>query len=339
MSSTSEERIVLAHGGGGELGAALLRNHVLPRLGNDVLNPLHDGAIFPTWSGRVVMTSDSFVVQPLFFPGGDIGRLAVCGTVNDLSVMGARPRGLSLAMVLEEGLPLSTFDAVLDSIAAASHEAGVPVVTGDTKVVERGRGDGMTLTTAGVGELDPGVDLRPDRASPGDVVIVTGAIAEHGLAVMSAREDLHFRTELTSDVAPLNDLARTILASRTDVKFMRDPTRGGLAGVLCDLAEAAGLTVELDEEAIPITATVRHTAELLGLDPLTVANEGKIVLVVSEGDADAVLAACRSHPLGRKAATVARLVKAEPPLVELVTRVGGRRVVRRPYGEDLPRIC
>lgn len=339
MATSSEERIVLAHGGGGELGIALLRDHVLPRLGNEVLNPLHDAAVFSSWTGRVAMTSDSFVVQPLSFPGGDIGRLAVCGTVNDLAVMGARPRGLSLAMVLEEGLALSELDTILDSIATASREAGVPIVTGDTKVVERGRGDGMTLTTAGVGELDAGLDLRPDRARAGDVVLVTGGLAEHGLAVMSAREDLHFETALRSDVAPLNGLAQAILASKGDVKFMRDPTRGGLAGVLCDLVEASGLTVELSEDAIPMTATVRHTAELLGLDPLTVANEGKIVIVVSERDAPAVLAACHAQPLGRKAAMVARLVEAKPPLVELITRLGGRRIVQRPYGEDLPRIC
>ncbi len=339
FSDTSTERIVLAHGGGGELGLALLLDHIIPRLGNDLLNPLKDSAVFKTWSGRVAMTSDGFVVQPLHFPGGDIGRLAVCGTVNDLAVMGAVPRGLSLSLILEEGLLLSELDIILDSIAATAKEAGVPIVTGDTKVVERGRGDGLTITTAGVGELPEGLDLGPELVSVGDVILVTGGIAEHGLAVMSAREDLHFETELKSDVAPLNGLAQAILASKANIKFMRDPTRGGLAGVLCDLTQATGASIELDEKAIPMTATVRHTAELLGLDPLTVANEGKIVLAVSPDDVTAVLAACHSHPLGEMAAKIATVVDSTPPLVELLTSIGGRRIVQRPYGEDLPRIC
>jgi hydrogenase expression/formation protein HypE len=334
-----EGEIVIAHGGGGELTRRLIAEHVLPKLGNSLLTPLTDSAVLPATNGRSAFTTDSFVVQPLEFPGGNIGRLAVCGTVNDLAVMGAVPQVLSLAMVLEEGLPIHTLDRVVDSIAAAAAEAGVVIATGDTKVVERRRGDGMIITTAGIGAMREGVELSPRRIGPGDAVIVTGRIADHGLAVMSAREGLTFETKLLSDVAPLAGLVDSMLRPGADVKFMRDPTRGGLAGVLADLAEDTGLSVELDEAAIPISRVARHTAEVLGLDPLTIANEGKVVAVVSASAARDVLAACRRHPLGAEAALVGRFVEASPPLVELLTRAGGRRIVQRPYGEELPRIC
>jgi hydrogenase expression/formation protein HypE len=334
-----QECIVLAHGGGGELTRRLLDEHVLPRLANPLLGPLTDSAVIPVETRRIAFTSDAFVVQPLEFPGGDIGRLAVCGTVNDLAVMGARPVALSLALVLEEGLPLATLDRVLDSIANAASEAGVVIATGDTKVVERRAGDGMTITTAGIGELRDGIELSPGRVTPGDALIVTGPIAEHGLAVMSVREGLAFETELRSDVAPLNGLLGAVFDSGVEVKFTRDPTRGGLAGVAADLAESAGASVELDESAIPVTRVVRHTAELLGLDVLTVANEGKAVLAVPGPEAETVVEVCRSHPLGRQAAIIGRVTPSRPPLVELITQSGGRRIVQRPYGEELPRIC
>jgi len=333
------ERILLAHGGGGELTARLVQDHIVARLGNEYLAPLGDSAVLPSMTGQPCLTTDSFVVQPLEFPGGDIGRLAVCGTVNDLAVMGAVPRALSLALIIEEGLPLETLCRILDSVAASAREAGLPVVTGDTKVVERGRGDGLLITTAGLGELRSGLHLGYGRVGEGDVIVVTGPLAEHGLAVMSAREGLSFARTLRSDVAPLNGLVEAIIQSGADVKFMRDPTRGGLAGVLNDLVEGTGLSVDVDEAALPLTGVVRHTAELLGLDPLTVANEGKVVVVVDGADAGKVLEACRAHPLGRHGAVVGTMVAAAPPLVELVTRSGGRRVVQRPYGEDLPRIC
>lgn len=321
----------------------LLAEHVLPRLGSEYLlqNPLTDGALLPAPAGCLCFTTDAFVVQPPVFPGGDIGTLAVCGTVNDLAMMGARPLALSLAMVLEEGLPMARLDAVLDSIARAARQAGAAVVTGDTKVVERaGAGEpGLILTTAGVGEVLPGVDLRARRVSPGDAILLSGCIAEHGLAVMSVREGMAFQTDLRSDVAPLNRLVADLLAGGADVKFLRDPTRGGLAALLADLAEDSGCTLEIDETAIPVSPAARHAAEMLGIDPLTVANEGKLVAVVSADDAPKALAALRSNPLGRRAAVIGRCTSAQPPLVELLTRSGGRRIVQRPYGEELPRIC
>jgi hydrogenase expression/formation protein HypE len=330
--------IVLAHGGGGELTRRLLDEHVLPPLRNALLAPLTDAAVLPVAAGRLCLTTDAFVVQPLEFPGGDIGRLAVCGTVNDLAVMGAVPQVLSLALIIEEGLPLTTLDRIVASVAHAAAEAGVVIGTGDTKVIERRGGDGMMITTAGVGVLRADARVDVQRVVAGDVLIVTGGLAEHGLAVMAAREGLGLQTDVRSDVAPLNGLIGAVLDSGADVRFMRDPTRGGLAGVLADLAEATGLTLEVDEAALPIARGARHLAELLGLDPLTVANEGKCVMVVPADDAERALRACRAHPLGRAAAVVGRCV-AGRPTVELVTESGGRRVVQRPYGEELPRIC
>ncbi|MBU0637855.1 MAG: hydrogenase expression/formation protein HypE, partial [Planctomycetes bacterium] len=290
------QNIILAHGGGGELTKSLIEQHVLPRLGNATLRTLTDAALLGRRAGRLCLTTDSFVVQPLEFPGGDIGRLAVCGTVNDLAMMGATPVAMSLALVLEEGLALQTLDRVLDSVAAAAREAGVEIVTGDTKVVERGRGDGLMINTAGLGEVGDGVRLDTQRIQPGDAVIVTGRLAEHGLAVMCAREGLAFDTDLVSDVAPLNGLVCAMLVSGADIKFLRDPTRGGVAGVLADLRDATGLTLEVDERRLPLSNTARHTAEMLGLDPLTVANEGNCVAVVPEADVERVLRVCRSHP-------------------------------------------
>ena len=334
-----DSQIVMAHGGGGELTRRLVAEHMLPELGNELLNPLTDGAVLGRPGGRICITTDAFVVQPLEFPGGDIGRLAVCGTVNDLAVMGARPLALSLAMVMEEGLPIATLDRMVASIAASAEEADVVIAAGDTKVVERRSGDGLIITTAGIGELRDDVNLDVGRIRPGDVVMVTGRIAEHGLAVMSAREHFAFETELRSDVAPLADLVKCLLDSAADVKFMRDPTRGGLAGVLADLVEETRLTIEIEEETVPISPVALHMAEMLGLDPLTVANEGKCVAVVAAEHAERALRACRSHPLGADAAIVGRFTEAVPPLVELITRAGGRRMVNRPYGEQLPRIC
>ena len=333
------ERIVLAHGGGGQLTQQLLAQRVLPHLGNKLLNPLEDSAMLPPSDRRQVFTTDAFVVQPLEFPGGDIGRLAVCGTVNDLAVMGADPVALSLALIVEEGLPLAVFDRIVASIAATATEAGVPIATGDTKVIERRGGDGIMITTAGIGAVRQGVELSASRIQPGDVVIVNGGIAEHGLTIMSVREGIGFDTDLRSDAAPLNGLIAAVLDSGADVKFMRDPTRGGLAGVLCDVAENAGVGVHIEEGRLPISPVVRHTSELLGLDPLTVANEGKVVIVVAQADAERVLAACRSHPLGAGAAQIATVVESDWPLVELRTVIGGARIVQRPYGEELPRIC
>lgn len=333
-----EPRILLAHGGGGELTGQLIEQHILPALSNEWLDPLTDAACLGELTGEVVMTTDAFVVQPLEFPGGDIGRLAVCGTVNDVAMAGARPVAIALAMVLEEGLAMATLDAVLASIAQTARQAGVRVATGDTKVVERRGGDGMTITTTGVG-VRTGPALSMARIRPGDAVLINGGIAEHGLAVMSVREGLAFRTELVSDVAPLAGLVGRLLDSGAEVKFLRDPTRGGLAGVLNDVADRAGLSVQVREDAIPLSGAARRTADLLGLDPLTVANEGKVVAIVPGADADKALAALRADPLGAEAAIIGEVTDARPALAELVTRAGGKRVISRPYGEDLPRIC
>lgn len=329
---------MLAHGGGGELTRRLIAHRLLPKLANPLLNPLTDSAVLES-EGRLAFTTDAHVVQPIEFPGGDIGRLSVCGTVNDLVVVGAIPIALSLAMVIEEGLEFAVLDRIVGSIAAAAAEAGVVIATGDTKVIEHRGGDGMMITTSGVGRIRDGVNLDAKRIEADDMIIVTGVIAEHGLAVMSVREGLSFQTALKSDVAPLNGLIGQVLSAGVDVKFMRDPTRGGVAGVVADLIEECRLGIELDEAALPMTRVAMHTAEMLGLDPLTVANEGKCMLVVAPEDVERVISACRRHPLGKDAAVIGRFVKADPPLVELITRAGGRRIVQRPYGEELPRIC
>lgn len=339
MSDISDERIVMGHGGGGELTHRLITGLILPKLGNRWLDPLTDSALLDRPSGRVCVTTDAYVVTPIEFPGGDIGRLSVCGTVNDLAVMGAQPLGLTLALVIEEGLPVATLSRIVDSIAAAAAEANTLILTGDTKVVERRTGEGLTITTAGVGVVAEDVQLGIERVQAGDAIIINGGIAEHGLTVMAQRQSLGIRTGLTSDAAPLNGLLDAVLACGADVKFMRDATRGGLAGVVADLAEASGLTVELDEQAIPIMPATQHLAEMLGFDPLVVANEGKAVIVVAREDADKVVATLRAHELGLSAAVIGRVTDAAPPLAELVTTMGGRRMISRPHGEQLPRIC
>jgi hydrogenase expression/formation protein HypE len=335
---------MLAHGGGGELMHELIRRHVLPPMSNEYLAALTDGAVLDWPTGQLVFTTDSYVVTPLEFPGGDIGRLAVAGTINDVAVMGAEPVAISLGLILQEGLPFDLLDRVLRSVAETAKEAGVQVVTGDTKVIERrstaqGAAEGMFISTTGVGRLLAGARLDIHRVKPGDVVLVNGTIADHGLAVMSVRSGIEFESDLRSDAAPLNGLVAEMFKAVADVKFLRDATRGGIAGVLADVSEAGAVSIEIDEHRIPITRTARHAAEMLGLDPLTVANEGKLICVVAETDAEAVLAAMQRHPLGRAAAEIGRVTETQPPLVEMITRSGGRRIVQRPYGEELPRIC
>ena len=334
------ERVMLAHGGGGELMNRLLKKHVLCAVENETLNAMTDGAVLDELPGRPVMTTDSYVVTPIEFPGGDIGRLAVCGTVNDLAVMGARPIALSLGLILEEGLEIAALERVMASIREACDEAGVRVVTGDTKVIER-RSDvaGLMINTAGLGVLQRATTIDATRIEPGDAILVNGTIADHGLAVMSLRNGIEFETALKTDAAPLNGLIDAVLDAGVDVKFMRDATRGGLAGVLADIAEATGSSVEIEEKDVPLSPTARHAAEMLGLDPLTVANEGKVVMVVGPADVPQVLGILRENPQGGQAAVIGRVTEARPSLVELVTIAGGRRVVQRPYGEDLPRIC
>ncbi|MFH1108775.1 MAG: hydrogenase expression/formation protein HypE [Planctomycetota bacterium] len=334
-----EPCIVRAHGGGGEMMGRLIREHILAALGNPTLDELTDGAVLSVDAPEIVLTTDSFVVQPLEFPGGDIGRLAVCGTVNDLAVMGGRPLGLSLALIVEEGFELGSLDRILRSIAAAAREAAVEIVTGDTKVIERSGGGGLFINTAGVAARDRRADPSFSRIRAGDAVLVNGTLGDHGMAVVSVRNGLEFDTDIVSDAAPLNGLIFELIDADVDIRFMRDATRGGLAGVLADITERTGLGIEIDDTRIPRNPTTYAAAEMLGFDLLSVANEGKVVLVVAADAAGRCLSVMRKHRYGAHGACIGRLVPADIPLVELVTGAGGRRIVQRPYGEELPRIC
>jgi len=319
----------------------LIRQEILPALGGDPLAILADSALIGDLPpGRLAFTTDSYVVKPLFFPGGDIGRLAVSGTVNDLAVVGARALALSLSFILEEGFPLADFRRVLASVGQTAREAGAPVVTGDVKVVERGGADGLFINTAGVGVVPQGVRLGAERVEPGDAVLLSGPIGNHGVAVLSARQGIAFETTVESDVAPLGGLTEALLAaSGSSVRWMRDPTRGGLAATLAELAEDAEVELTVLEELIPVTAGVRAACELLGLDPLVVANEGKLVAVVSADATEAALTALERHRLGAQAALIGQVSARGRGRVVLQTRAGGRRLVELPYGEELPRIC
>jgi hydrogenase expression/formation protein HypE len=333
------ESVLLAHGEGARLTRRLIREVLLARLGNEFLAPLADGAVLPPVDGRVAVTTDSFVVSPLFFPGGDIGRLAVNGTVNDLAVCGAEPLYLTLALILEEGLPFATLDRVVASLADAATACGVRVVTGDTKVVPRGAADGLFVNTTGVGRVRAGLDLGAHRIAPGDAVVVSGTLGDHGLAVLAAREALGLESGLTSDCAPIHPLVTALLDGGVPVRFMRDPTRGGLAAVLHELAEASGFSLTLDERAVPLSEPVRGAAELLGLDPLYVANEGKLVAVVPAEHAARAVALLRAHPRGRAAAVVGQVGADRTGQVLVRGGLGALRVLDEPTGAPLPRIC
>lgn len=337
----TDERIVLAHGSGGMLSHELIRDLFLHHFRNPTLAPMSDAALLDTLPpGRLALTTDSYVVQPLFFPGGDIGELAVCGTVNDLAVMGARPLFLTAGFILEEGLRLDTLERVVVAMARTAREAGVEIVTGDTKVVERGAADGLFINTAGVGVVPPGIDLGPHRIAPGDVLLVNGPLGDHGIAVMIQREGLHFGSALESDTAPLNGLIAALLAALPEqVHWMRDATRGGLATVLNEWAETAATGIALSESAIPVREEVRAACEFLGLDPLYAANEGKVLVAVAETAADHALALMREHPLGAQAAIIGRVTDAHPGRVVLETPYGARRILQMLTGAQLPRIC
>lgn len=331
--------ITMAHGSGGKLTSELIQSVFLPAFRNPLLEKLDDQAVFGVEAGRLAFTTDSFVVSPLFFPGGDIGRLAVNGTLNDLAMSGATPLYLSVAFILEEGFLLDDLKRVVASMQDAASQAGVRIVTGDTKVVERGHGDGVFITTSGVGVVPPGVEISAERARPGDRVLVSGYIAQHGMAIMARRDGLDFDVELVSDTAALHPLVEAMLAASPDIHVLRDPTRGGLASTLNEIAQRANVAIVLDEESLPLQPEVEGLCEILGLDPLYVANEGKLVAIVPPAAAEAVLAAMRSHPLGEQAALIGT-VEAEPAaLVYLRTCVGGTRIVDVPAGEQLPRIC
>lgn len=339
VSSQSSNRVLLAHGGGGELTGGLIADHIVSVLRNNHLAALNDSAVLPWTDRNVVFTTDSYVVTPLEFPGGDIGRLSVAGTVNDLAVMGAEPVALSLGLIIEEGLPFETLDRIIESIRRTANQAGVSIVTGDTKVIERRAGDGLMINTAGVGRLLEGANIDLARVVPGDAVIVSGTLADHGLTIMSIRDGIEFDTTLQSDAAPLNEMIHKLVDSGVDIKFMRDATRGGVAGVLADISERRGISIEVDESRIPIKPGAQYAADMLGLDPLTIANEGKILCIVAMQDTETACDVMRRCPEGRHAAVIGRMTDEEPPLVELITTAGGRRIVQRPYGEELPRIC
>jgi hydrogenase expression/formation protein HypE len=334
------DRIVLGHGSGGRLTADLVNQVFVPAFRNETLAALEDQATVRVNDGtRLAMTTDAFVVRPIFFPGGDIGRLAVHGTVNDLAVGGAEPLFLSAAFILEEGLELSELRRVVASMRAACAEAGVTLVTGDTKVVDRGKGDKVFVTTTGIGIVPANRSLSIAAARPGDRVIVSGTIGDHGIAIMSVREGLEFETMIESDSAPLTELVRVVLESADGVRCMRDPTRGGLASALNELAVASRVGVTIDEASIPIQEAVQSACEVLGLDPLYVASEGKLVAVVAAAEADRVVHAMRKHPLGQNAAVIGEIVAAHAGMVTQRTRIGGERIVTLLAGEQLPRIC
>jgi hydrogenase expression/formation protein HypE len=339
------DHVLLGHGSGGLLTAELIQRLFVPGFANEVLAALEDQATVSLDHGngtpapRIAFTTDAFVVRPLFFPGGDIGRLAVHGTVNDLAVGGARPLFLAAAFILEEGLPLVDLQRIVASMRQACSEAGVALVTGDTKVVDRGKGDGVFITTSGIGLVPPGRSLSIRNARPGDRILLSGTIGDHGIAILSVREGLEFETILESDTAPLTGLAQVILEASPRTRCMRDPTRGGLSSALNELAAASQVGVELDEAAIPLRPAVRGACEMLGLDPLYVANEGKLIAVVPPEDADRVLQAARSHPLGKDAMLIGTVVADHTGMVILRTLVGGARVMTLLAGEQLPRIC
>jgi hydrogenase expression/formation protein HypE len=332
--------IVMGHGGGGKLGNELVEHLFLPAFRNPALENLGDAAVFELNSGRLAMSTDSFVVQPLFFPGGSIGALAVNGTVNDLAVSGAEPKFLSASFILEEGFPLAQLAAVVRAMADAATTAGVRIVTGDTKVVERGHGDGCYINTAGIGVVRPEVSVGPHRAQAGDAILVSGMIGDHGMAIMSVREGLEFESQIRSDCAALNGLIADVLdAVGIGVHAMRDPTRGGLASTLNEIAASSKVGMEIDERKLPVRTEVQSACELLGLDPVYVANEGKAVFFVAAEAADQALAALRAHPLGTDAARIGHVTAQHPGMIVARTGMGANRVIAPQIGEQLPRIC
>jgi hydrogenase expression/formation protein HypE len=332
-----EDKILLAHGSGGKLMHDLIQSF-LPDLANPILEKMEDAAVFDV-SGKMAFTTDSYTVNPIFFPGGDIGKLAVCGTVNDLAMSGAKPLYLSLAFIIEEGLPAADLRKILHSINKAAAEAGVKIVTGDTKVVNKGSADKLFINTAGVGLVPEGVNISASNARPGDKIIVSGNIGDHGIAVLSQREGLKFNTPVPSDCAPLNQLVADMLAACRDIRSMRDPTRGGLATTLNDFAERAKVGIRIEEGKIPINKAVLAACELLGLDPLYIANEGKLAAVVPAKDAAAVLAAMKKNKYGTHAAIIGEVTAEHPGRVVMRTALGASRIVDMPVGELLPRIC
>ena len=335
----ARDRILLGHGSGGKLSAELLKDVFLPALGNPILNRLEDQAIVSLNGTRLAITTDSFVVKPLFFRGGDIGSLAVHGTINDLAMGGAEPLWLSAAFILEEGLPTETLRRVVASMHQSAANAGVPIVTGDTKVVEKGSADGLFINTTGIGRVRDGISLSASQAQPGDAILVSGFLGDHGIAILAEREGLQFETQVQSDSAALHTLVARLLDATQEVRSLRDPTRGGLSSTLNEIATSSHVGMELNETAIPVREEVRGACEMLGLDPMYVANEGKLVAVVASSAAPAALQALRAHPLGKDAAIIGQVTHDHPRLVVMRTPFGTTRIVDMLAGDQLPRIC
>jgi hydrogenase expression/formation protein HypE len=336
---TQTDRILLGHGSGGRLTARLIEETILPALTNPLLAPLEDAATIELGNHRIAMTTDSYVVTPLFFPGGDIGDLAVNGTINDLAVSGAEPLALSLSLILEEGFPIDDLRRILASIQRAANATGVSVVTGDTKVVDRGKADGLFVNTTGIGRIRPGVQLGTRHVEPDDAIILSGPIGDHGITILARRLELDFGPELVSDTAPLHEIAALVLAACPETHAMRDPTRGGLAASLTEIATRRRVGMLVDEASVPVSETTRGAAEILGLDPFHVANEGKLVAFVPADRADDVVQALRTHPLGERAARIGTVTEADAGLVTVRTTLGSERLLDLPFAEPLPRIC
>ena len=332
-------RVDMTHGSGGRAMAQLIDELFVAAFDNEFLRQMKDQARFPAPLGRMVMSTDSHVVSPLFFPGGDIGCLSVHGTINDVAMSGARPLYLSASFILEEGFPLADLKRIVESMAHAARDAGVPIVTGDTKVVEQGKGDGVFITTTGVGVVPEGINISGERARPGDKILVSGMLGDHGVAVMSLRENLTFHTSIESDTAALHELVAAMVAAMPDIHVLRDPTRGGLATTLNEIARQSAVGMMLHESQLPIREQVKAACEFLGLDPLYVANEGKLAAICAPQDAECLLQAMRTHPLGRDAAIVGEVIEDPHHFVQMETAFGGRRVVDWLTGEQLPRIC
>lgn len=330
--------VVMGHGAGGKLSAELINHLFLPAFGQPA-HPLADAAITEIGNSRLAISTDSFVVRPLFFPGGNIGELAVNGTINDIAMMGAQPLALTASFILEEGMPLSQLGMIAESMGRAARQAGITLIAGDTKVVDRGHGDGVYITTTGFGLIPAGVTIGPEQARPGDAIIVSGAIGMHGVAILSVREGIEFGAPVVSDTAALHDLVNTMIASGARIHTLRDPTRGGVAAALNEIAQTAGIGVEIVERNIPIPPAVQAACELLGMDPLHIANEGKLIAFVERSDADHLLSVMRSHPLGHEAALIGYATADHPGVVVARTGIGGTRVVDTLIGEQLPRIC
>lgn len=333
------DKVLLAHGGGGRLSQQMIRNIFYKEFDNDILMQEHDAAVFEMQAGKFAFTTDSYVVQPLFFPGGDIGSLSVNGTVNDLSMCGAKPLYISAGFILEEGFSIDDLKRIAQSMKIAAEYAGVRIITGDTKVVERGKGDKVYINTTGIGIVENCVNILPANCRAGDLIILSGSIADHGIAVLSARNGLEFSTTIKSDTAPLNYMVRDILKTSENIHTLRDPTRGGIASSLNEIAQKAKLGIEIDENNIPIKEEVKAACEILGFDPLYIANEGKMLAFVSENDAERVLEKMQSDPIGSESRIIGRVVEEHPGTVIMITCIGTKRIVDMLSGEQLPRIC